>query len=274
MAYPTKFDNLRTIKILEVQKESNITRTLRFKDQYCGFATPGQFAMVWIPGNHEAPMSLSEMNGNGSASITVKDVGPGSHLLYRKKPGEVIGIRGPYGNGFSQKGSSVLLVGGGTGLAPLMPLAENFCKKNVEINLVMAASSEKTLPFLSRANNLSKNYNLKTYFVTQDGSLGHKGIATDILPRILSSNSFDAVYTCGPELMMRKVFEAADSCGIFVEACIERFMKCAVGICGACSIGKYLVCKDGPVFNLDNLKEVIDEFGIKRRNHLGRLTSF
>ena len=66
---------------------------------------------------------------------------------------------------------------------------------------------------------------------------------------ILESEKFDNVYTCGPELMMKKVFDIASSYSLPVQARLERYMKCGIGICGSCCIGEHLVCKDGTIFN-------------------------
>jgi dihydroorotate dehydrogenase electron transfer subunit len=86
----------------------------------------------------------------------------------------------------------------------------------------------------------------------------------------LTKEKFDIIYTCGPEQMIRKVFDQAEKHKIPLEASLERLMRCAIGLCGSCIIGKYRVCADGPVFRSKQLKEVKDEFGCSKRDFDGR----
>lgn len=86
----------------------------------------------------------------------------------------------------------------------------------------------------------------------------------------MDERQFDVVYTCGPELMMALIFSSAEDRGIQVQASLERYIKCAVGLCGSCAIGPYRVCKDGPVLTTDQLKVVRDEFGLQRMDPSGR----
>jgi dihydroorotate dehydrogenase electron transfer subunit len=91
-----------------------------------------------------------------------------------------------------------------------------------------------------------------------------KCLATEPLEKLLDRAKFDMIYTCGPEPMMRKVFELAEQRRIALEASLERLMRCGIGLCGSCVIGKYRVCRDGPVFNATQLSEVKDELGISK----------
>jgi dihydroorotate dehydrogenase electron transfer subunit len=81
------------------------------------------------------------------------------------------------------------------------------------------------------------------------------------------------IYTCGPEKMMRKVFDQAEKRGIPFEASLERLMRCAIGLCGSCVIGKYRVCRDGPVFNAKQIRELKKEFGVSKRDFNGKRIS-
>ncbi|WP_456398522.1 iron-sulfur cluster-binding protein, partial [Palaeococcus sp. (in: euryarchaeotes)] len=105
-------------------------------------------------------------------------------------------------------------------------------------------------------------------FTTDDGSLGIKGFPTDVLAE--RKDEFEQVYTCGPEIMMAKVLEIMDFKNVQVSA--ERYMKCGIGVCGSCALGKYLVCKDGPVFYGEELKET--ELGKFKRLPDGRIATF
>jgi len=86
----------------------------------------------------------------------------------------------------------------------------------------------------------------------------------------MDERSFDAVYTCGPELMMVAVFDEAESRGIPVQASLERYIKCAHGLCGSCAIGPYRVCMDGPVFDSEKLREVREDFGSRKMDPTGK----
>lgn len=99
---------------------------------------------------------------------------------------------------------------------------------------------------------------------TEDGSYGIQCLATEPLENLLDKQNFDIIYTCGPETMMRNVFKLAEKRKIPLEASLERLMRCGIGLCGSCVVGKYRVCRDGPVFNLAQLREVKDEFGISK----------
>jgi dihydroorotate dehydrogenase electron transfer subunit len=106
-------------------------------------------------------------------------------------------------------------------------------------------------------------------FATDDGSYGIKGYASDIAENILSSRHVDTVYVCGNEAMILKVYLLAKEKKMPLQASLERVMFCAMGICGSCVIGKYRVCKDGPVFDQTQLGEVENELGKLKRGFKG-----
>jgi dihydroorotate dehydrogenase electron transfer subunit len=103
---------------------------------------------------------------------------------------------------------------------------------------------------------------------TDDGSFGIKGFTTDVLMDLLKKEKFDCVYTCGPEVMMKKVFDICDDKGIKCQASLERYMKCGFGLCGTCCIDDKLICKDGPVFDSNQLRK-LSEFGVFNRDKSG-----
>jgi dihydroorotate dehydrogenase electron transfer subunit len=105
---------------------------------------------------------------------------------------------------------------------------------------------------------------------TEDGSCGITGLCTTPVEQILAKETFDMIYACGPEPMILKVFEVAEKHEAKFEASLERLMRCAIGLCGSCVIGKYRVCRDGPIFSKAQLQEVKNEFGISRRDFNGK----
>ena len=105
---------------------------------------------------------------------------------------------------------------------------------------------------------------------TEDGSYGLKCLATEPLEKLLEAEKFDFVYTCGPELMMHRVFDLAEKKGVPLEASLERLMRCGIGLCGSCVLGKFRVCRDGPVFNSIQLRQVKEEFGFSKLGFDGK----
>lgn len=206
-------------------------------------AKPGQFVMVWIPGIDEKPFSLSY--AGKETAITVEEKGKFTSALFRMKEGDKIGLRGPYGNGFTIK-ANACVVAGGCGIAPLSPLLERL--KNPFV--IQGARSKDRIIFSGRFK--------RANITTDDGSFGTKGFVTDVLENALKKKKFAIVYTCGPEIMMKRVFEMCERYGIECEASLERYMKCGFGVCGQCEADGLRVCRDGPVFSTEHLRKVRD----------------
>ncbi len=267
----TDANEIRTVKIRRVEVEAPKARTLFFEDGLCSSAKAGQFVMVWIPGVDEIPLSLSSVQGK-VASVTVKEVGQATRALNQMRQGDVIGVRGPFGTYFKTVGKRALVVGGGVGTAPLMMLVASLRREGVKTAVVEGAKTCDELLFLDELGHLSSSGSVEAIFTTEDGSYGTKGIATEAVERLLSSRQFDAMYACGSEGMIRAVFLLAEKYGVPLQASLERIMLCAMGICGSCVIGRYRVCKDGPVFDHTQLKEFADELGRFKRGFSGEKT--
>ena len=253
--------------IEKIVDETPTVRTLYFKDSVLSNVLPGQFAMVWIPGVNELPMSVMVSDTSDQAALTVRKRGESSTALYNLSEGQQIGVRGPYGNSFEIKNGRILLIGGGTGLVPLMRLIK-FSNPSNHITILMGSQTKNEVFFEETAKKLKQDVTIIP--VTEDGSYGEKGFVTDILEKLLEENEYDAIYTCGPELMMYKVVKLANEKGIFVQASLERMMKCGVGICGSCCVSEDLVCRDGTVFDGQHLAKN-SEFGHFERTKSGIL---
>jgi dihydroorotate dehydrogenase electron transfer subunit len=266
------FNHTKICVIEKVIDETPTVRTLIFSDDVMSSVLPGQFAMVWVPGINELPMSVMISQESGKAAFTVRKHGPASTGLFNVKIGQQIGVRGPYGNSFDLKQGKLLLVGGGTGLVPMMRLLTRVTH-NDDVTVLIGAKSKNEVFFEDLANNLLKNNPHRVIVTTDDGTYGEKGFVTDMVEKLVNENHFDGVYTCGPEIMMYKTVHLAYSKGLFVQASLERMMKCGVGICGSCCIGKDLVCKDGTVFD-GNYLISNKEFGRFHRNKAGILENY
>jgi dihydroorotate dehydrogenase electron transfer subunit len=260
-ALHTALNTIRTTRILSVTTESPTVKTFTVKDRLCAKAKPGQFLMLWIPSVDEIPLSVMNTE-DGKVSVTVKEVGDATMHLHRMKQGETIGIRGPFGNSFTETSGKALLVGGGTGTAPLLFLAKRLAAKNERLSFVVGAETKKELLFLNDFNSICTKPSIIT--TTEDGTYGLQCLVTEPLTKLLAEQKFDMIYTCGPELMVSKIFTLAEQHAIPFEASLERLMRCGIGLCGSCVIGKYRVCRDGPVFNSAQLREVKDELGVSK----------
>lgn len=268
-AWLTAVNKLRTTRILDVETASPTVKIFTFKDRQCAKAKPGQFLMLWVPGVDEIPLSvLDAKNSEATVSVAVKRVGEATQALHNTRIGDVVGVRGPFGNSFTFEKGNVLMVGGGVGIAPLAFLAKKIVSKASKTVMVLGAKTRGELLFLDYLKRLCGEENVLA--ATEDGSYGVKGLASNLADSVLAKEKFERVYACGPEPMVRRVFECAENSGVFVEASLERLMRCAIGICGSCVIGKYRVCRDGPVFNTHQLRTFIDELGVWKRNFDGK----
>jgi dihydroorotate dehydrogenase electron transfer subunit len=258
-----------SVRVTDVVEESDKTRTVRFSYPYDDIEFhPGQFMMIWVPDVDEVPMSISYWN-LPDVGVTVAPIGETTKALASLDVGQLIGIRGPFGTSFKTNSKNALVVGGGIGMAPLRPLTYELLTQNVQVTLLIAAKTKGDLVYLKEFDSLS-NTNLRLQKSTDDGSLGHKGLATEATEKILAKETPDTLYTCGPELMMLGLYELAKSHNVTFQASLERFMKCGCGLCGTCALDPTgdLVCVEGPVFSGDQLSK-ITEFGKYHRDSMG-----
>ncbi|MCQ2085890.1 MAG: dihydroorotate dehydrogenase electron transfer subunit [archaeon] len=227
---------------------------------------PGQFVMVWIPGMEEIPISLSDVKTN--KSITFKIVGKDTEMLGNLKSGDKMHIRGPYGKGYSIDSGyrkKVLLVGGGIGTAPLIPVM-----KCTSVDVVVAARNSKEIECYVPT---VKNFAMKYWVATDDGSMGFHGNAVDIVKEIVKNEQYDEVIACGPEVMLFFLHQFLNKKHIEHQMSLERYMKCGCGVCGSCIIDDKRVCRDGPVFNNYEI-DMLKEFGISKRGIDGSVILF
>jgi len=251
--------------ILTSTTEATEVKTIAFR--YPGTVVPGQFFMIWIPGVDEIPMSVSEITKEVKA-ITFRKIGDATHALYHLSPGSKIGVRGPYGNGFKLTGKHLLFVGGGTGVAMLAPAVEHARKRKLKSTVIIGVKTKNELFFEDHLRQCGATVLVST----DDGSQGYKGFASDLAKDVLKKENIDAVYTCGPEPMMKTLLSCCRT--IPFQASLDRYMKCSIGICGQCCVGNGLrVCLDGPIFDGKTLQKV-EDFGVYRRDAAGRKIPF
>ncbi len=212
-------------------------------------------------------MSISSIDRiNDEVGVSVKMVGSFTQSLHKLNENDLLGLRGPYGRGFQIAGSKVLAVGGGIGMAPIAAFADEASKLGVGVDLITAATTKEEILFDKRLNITGIN----VMPTTDDGSHGFCGFATELAEKLIKQENYDMMVVCGPEIMMKKLLDISNQYQLPTQFSIERYMKCALGICGQCCVDDvgWRICVEGPVFWGDQLM-MISEFGKYRRNSSG-----
>lgn len=252
-----------TVCIREIREDSRTIRTFVL-DAAVPEAEPGQFIMLWLPGVDEKPMSIAHP---APLTVTVSRVGPFSTALHQRKVDDLVGWRGPYGRAFSlREEQPALLVGGGCGAGPLYFLATRAAQRGIPTTVALGARTERDLLYIEQFRALGVDLAL----ASDDGSAGHHGYVTEIASRLATANSQFALYGCGPEAMLVTLHHLCRERDVPGQLSLERYMKCGFGICGQCALDGFLVCQDGPVFDVEQLDGLRD-FGHARRTATGRL---
>ncbi len=213
---------------------------------------PGQFVHIRINESIEPllrrPFSIADCDAaQGTLTLIYRVVGHGTALMTKLKPGDTISCMGPLGQGFDLTAQRPLLVGGGMGLAPLLFLARAFC--SCPATILMGGRNEQELFWPTLYSSICKNIHI----TTDDGSVGQRGFTVDLLPELLKQGKYDAVYACGPHVMLKGVAALAAQYGVPCQVSLEDYMACGVGACLSCTCAstsgkRHKVCTDGPVF--------------------------
>ena len=219
---------------------------------------PGNFAEIQIPDSPDVflrrPISIQDVDyDKNQIHFFIKAIGKGTRKLGTLQPGSTLNIVYPLGNSFTIKeNAKTLLVGGGSGIAPLKLLAQNLHEKNSEVTFLLGARTSNDVFFVEDFSEYGK-----VLITTEDGSMGEKGLVTNHSV-FTESNNFDMIYTCGPDPMMKAIANIAAAENTECEASLENMMACGIGACLCCVTptekGNLCVCTEGPVFNTKILK--------------------
>lgn len=214
---------------------------------------PGQFLMVRCGEGFDftlrRPFSTHRV-ARERLALLFKRVGRGTRWLAEQQPGDQLDLLGPLGRSFSVSPQSrhLLLVAGGVGIAPLLFLAQRELAPGRRVTLLLGA---RTASELYPAKLLPEGLNLVV--TTEDGSAGRRGMATDLLPEL--APAADQIFACGPLPMYRVMAEM--NLRKPVQVLLEQMLGCGVGVCRGCSVptrtGLKRVCREGPVFNLEEV---------------------
>ncbi len=235
---------------------------------------PGQCAMVSIPGVGESMFSITSSPTNTEfMEFSIKKCGCVTEIIHSLEVGAQITVRGPYGKNFPVeedfKGKDLLFIAGGIGLAPLRSVinyVRHYRSNYGKVVIVYGARSKDDLVDIEEIRNeWKKEPNCDVYLTIdreQEGWDDHVGFVPSYVKELGLDNSMTAVL-CGPPIMIKFTLQGLLELGFSKEriyTTLELRMKCGIGKCGRCNVGDKFVCKDGPVFRMDQLDELPDEY--------------
>jgi sulfite reductase subunit B len=258
-------------EVLDVIVETPTITTVRFKpEEPITFAT-GQFVEITIPGVGEAPFTpSSKPSVKDVMEVTVMKVGKVTEKIHELKKGDVIGVRGPFGQGYpidKFKDKEILVIGGGCGFAPLRSLMYEFFHRSGQFKKLFfrgGCKTPKELVYRSEIDTWAKREDLDLKLTVDVGDeqwKGNVGVVTTILEGVGMDYANGIAVICGPPIMMKFATKKALEMGFKeknIYLSMEKNMSCGIGKCGHCRIGTYYACKDGPVFTYDKIKNFHD----------------
>ncbi len=268
------------LKLIDVKQETYNTWTLTFTPETEFKFKPGQFCMLYVYGIGEVPISISgDPSDTGKAVFTVRAVGTVTTPMVNLKPGSEVGMRGPFGTSWpveEAKGKDVLIVAGGIGLAPLRPVIYHVLANRDQYRRFIILYGARTPADLLYVNELDKWFDMNEVelLVTVDKGdeswkperwKGKEGVVTTLFNHVKLDPENTIAMICGPEIMMYFTVKECQKHGLpdsNIYISMERNMKCGVGMCGHCQFGPFFVCKDGPVFRYDVVKDFFGKKGL------------
>lgn len=228
---------------------------------------PGQFIELSLLGYGESPISIASSPSQiGYIELCVRRVGRVTEALHRLSDNDIVGIRGPFGNGFpveQMRNKNLVFIGGGLGLAPLRSLIRTVFANRRDfgkVTILYGARTPSDLLFRDELAVWGDTDNAEVLVTVDVGSSdwqGNVGVVTTLFSKTAISAQNAVAIVCGPTVMFRFVIQELFKIGFSEEAImltLERFMKCGIGKCGHCNIGPKYVCLDGPVFSYKELK--------------------
>ena len=261
-------------RLISIDKaQGNVYKAILHAPEIAAEAKPMQFVNVMVREEGapllRRPFGLSAIDSEtGAIEITWAVVGLGTRIMSEWTPGQTVNVLGPLGNGMDMSKlecrSNLVLIAGGTGLAPLLPLASIARKKGTDVLLFYGVKSASQLMDTA----CLRNKGCQVFLATEDGSEGVKGLATDLLKEHLlplgqshCRAEDTAAIACGPKPMLKQVKQIFRKVGAPLFISLEERMACGYGLCQGCAArasgaskeGYYHVCTDGPVFLADNV---------------------
>lgn len=266
----------RMAEIVQVERltEKEKLFTLRLEKGQALGQHPGQFVEVSVLGVGEAPISVSSSpTRNGTFELCVRAVGDVTNALHRMRPGDWVGIRGPFGHGFpveKMRGKDLLFAAGGLGLAPLRSLIQFVLDERESFGRVIilyGARNPSELLFTDELAEWAQRRDVEFHLTVDRADAtwtGHVGVITTLFPGVAVNPRSTVAVTCGPPIMYRFVLIELLAKGIpenQIYLSLERRMKCGVGKCGHCQINGVYCCQEGPVFSYAQIKGLKEAIG-------------
>lgn len=227
-------------------------------------AGPGQFILIWLPRLKEVAMSIA-MLGDSSLSVFFKVVGSGTRRLAVLEPGARLGVKAPLGRSFTGmvRGGRVLLVAGGTGLAPMIFASRKLAELGKQVTLVWGTPSSTDAVKVHKFLETLLPQSVGFHVATDDCGYGFCGTAVDLAYKLALQDGFDDVAAAGPKPMLASLVEKMGGMGFDPIVLLEERVRCGLGLCGSCSIPgtPFLLCVEGPAFRYSS---VVSYFGMAR----------
>ncbi|HSB11765.1 MAG TPA: FAD/NAD(P)-binding protein [Blastocatellia bacterium] len=262
----------RPFSVKQVVRDTHDTFTLKLQPKGESVApafAPGQFNMLYVFGAGEVPISISGDPSKPKTLVhTTRAVGMVTKAMSSLRRGDVIGVRGPFGSCWpleESAGKDVVIVAGGIGLAPLRPAVYHLLsqrEKYGKVALLYGTRSPNDILFKQELEQWRARFDFDVFVTVDrgiDGWRGSVGVVTTLIPRAPFDPAGAVALLCGPEVMMRFTVMELQKRGIAADRIylsLERNMKCAVGFCGRCQFGPSFICKDGPVFRYDAIRDL------------------
>jgi NAD(P)H-flavin reductase len=259
-------------RVLRRKRETVGVYTLELEPVHAGIPPiqPGQFTMLYAFGVGEAPISSSGRAGEGQPLVhTIRAAGAVTRALCAAKPGDVVGVRGPFGNTWpldEARGKDLVVVAGGIGLPPLRPAIYHALAHRGDFGslvILYGGRSPADLVFRGELERWRARLDV-TLDVTVDTAgpewRGRVGVVTKLIPRAPFDSGNAVAIVVGPEIMMEYAAQALIGRGVPAERVwisMERTMRCGVGLCGHCQLGPTLICRDGPVYRWPDLEPLL-----------------
>jgi sulfhydrogenase subunit gamma (sulfur reductase) len=235
----------------------------------------GQFNMVYLFGAGEVAISIvSDPDMPEFLDHTIRSVGRITKAIAALRPGDVLGLRGPFGQGWpleEARGRNMVIVTGGLGCAPVVGAIEYIFRRRAQYGSVKILHGVKTphdLLYRERFDKWRRSPDTEVLLTSDQPDKTwsyHIGVVTELFERVSIDSAKSTVLMCGPEIMMRLggpilMRRGIPSTSIYVS--LERHMECGIGLCGHCQMGPYFLCKDGPVMRFDRVAQWLGQPGV------------
>ncbi len=236
-------------EILENKKIAKLIYKMVLKGDTSGITNPGQFINIKLSGLYlRRPISICDYDAE-TITIIYKVVGHGTEQMASMQPGETLDVLVGLGNGFHTEKckENALLIGGGVGVPPMFNLARKLIAENKKVTVVLGFNTAEEAFYADEFETIGAT----VYVATADGSIGTKGFVTAVIETL---SDYDYFFTCGPEPMLKAVYNTTSTSG---ELSFEERMGCGFGACMGCSCktkyGNKRICKDGPILEKEEI---------------------